>query len=124
MAREKIDHSVLQDENIIYIENDCIRLGVNLALGGVVTYLAEHGKPNLINSHDWGRQVQMSFYSGPTPFEPDGAEVDEGWKGLGWNPIQCGDCYGHRSTLLEHRCEDGGIYVRCIPMHYICIQQN
>ncbi len=118
MAREKIDHSVLEDENILYIENDHIRLGVNLALGGVVTYLAEHGKPNLINSADWGRQVQMSFYSGPAPFEPNGIEVDEGWKGLGWNPIQCGDCYGHRSTLLEHRCENDEIYVRCIPMHW------
>ena len=48
------------DEKVIYIENDSIRLGVNLDLGGAVTYLAEHGRKNLINSFDWGRQVQMS----------------------------------------------------------------
>lgn len=118
MAMEKIDHSVLEGDNILYIENDRIKLGVNLALGGVVTYLAEHGKPNLINSFDWGRQVQMSFYSYPVPFVPEGAAVKEAWKYLGWNPIQCGDCYGHRSTLLDHRCENGEIYVRCIPMHW------
>ena len=118
MAREAIDHSVLNDENIVYIENEHIRLGINLALGGVVTYLAERGRPNLINSYDWGRQVQMSFYSHPVPFQPEGVDMVEAWREIGWNPIQCGDCFGHRSTLLEHRCSDGEIYVKCIPMHW------
>ncbi len=118
MAQLKIDHSVLEDENIIYIQNDRIRLGVNLSLGGAVTYLAHHGKPNLINSYDWGRQVQMSFYSHPVPFKPEGYEMNEGWWGIGWNPIQSGDCYGHRSTVLEHRATENEIYVKCIPMHW------
>ena len=107
MAKLKIDHTVLSDDHIIYTENEKLRLGVNLALGGAVTYLAEHGKPNLINSYDWGRQVQMSFYSGPNPFEPAGSTVLESWKYLGWNPIQCGDCFGHRSEILDYRCENG-----------------
>ncbi len=118
MAKLKIDHAVLNDDHIIYTENEKLRLGVNLALGGAVTYLAEHGKPNLINSYDWGRQVQMSFYSGPNPFEPAGSTVLESWKYLGWNPIQCGDCFGHRSEILDYRCENGEIYVKCIPMHW------
>ena len=37
-------------ENIPTIENDCIRLGVNLGLGGAVTSLCRKGGPNLINS--------------------------------------------------------------------------
>ncbi len=118
MAMEKIDHSVLEDENILYIENEHIRLGVNLALGGCITYLAEHGHENLINSHDWGRQVQMSFYSYPVPFRPEGVDMVEAWSAIGWNPIQCGDCFSHRSTLLEHSCRDGEIHVKCIPMHW------
>ena len=118
MAKKEIDHSVLDGDNILYIENDRIRLGINLALGGVVTYLAQHGHPNLINSHDWGRQVQMSFYSHPVPFHPEGFDMNENWRSIGWNPIQCGDCFGHRSTILDYRCENGEIYVKCIPMHW------
>ena len=46
-----------------YIDNGVIKLGVNLALGGAITYLAESktGK-NIVNNWDWGRQIQMSFY--------------------------------------------------------------
>ena len=70
------------------IENEYIKLGVNLGLGGAVTYLCEHGRENLINSFDWGRQVQMSFYSGPNLFTPRGKQPRAEWRGLGWNPIQ------------------------------------
>ena len=113
-----IDHRFLSDEHILYIENEHIRLGINLALGGAVTYLAEHGKPNLINSSDWGRQVQMSFYGYPVPFLPEGVDVADHWKDLGWNPIGCGDFYGNRSRILESRSDCGEIYVRCRPMQW------
>ena len=118
MARLAIDHGMLRDENLLVIQNDRVRLGVNLAVGGAVTYLAELGRPNLINSFDLGRQVQMSFYSYPVPFHPEGKDMDESWRTIGWNPIQVGDAYGHRSQILESRCEDNEIYVKCIPMHW------
>lgn len=114
----EIDHSVLEGENILWLENTSLRLGVNLGLGGAVTFLAEHDRPNLINSHDWGRQVQMSFYGHPAPYEPEGKTVNEDWRGLGWNPIQSGDCYGHRSKVLEYRTDGNGIYVKCVPMQW------
>lgn len=116
--RKEIDHSVLEGDNIVTVKNEYVELGINLALGGAVTYFAEHGRPNLINSADWGRQVQMSFYSGPVPFEPDGHEVSQSWKSLGWNPIQCGDCYGNRSEILLCERENGKIHVKCRPMHW------
>ncbi|MCE9631157.1 MAG: hypothetical protein K8S94_10655 [Planctomycetia bacterium] len=79
-------------ENISYLDNGQIRLGVNLDLGGAVTFLADsRDGVNRINSWDWGRQVQMSFYSGPVPFQPPGTTLADSWKGLGWNPIQSGD---------------------------------
>ena len=43
------DYKIL-DENVVCIENEYIKLGINVALGGAVTYLAEHGKKNLINA--------------------------------------------------------------------------
>ena len=114
----EINHGILEDENLLWIENDALRLGVNLGLGGAVTFLAEHGRPNLINSHDWGRQVQMSFYSHPVPYEPEGKTVNENWRYLGWNPIQSGDCYGHRSKVLAYRTDGNEIQVECVPMQW------
>jgi hypothetical protein len=60
-------------EKMSFVDNGAIRLGVDLNLGGSVTYLtdADDGT-NIINNHDWGRQIQMSFYSGPQPFMPNG----------------------------------------------------
>lgn len=115
---KNIDHAILESDNISWIENDKIKLGINLGLGGAVTYLAEHGKPNLINSADWGRQVQMSFYSFPVPFHPEGYNMQESWHFIGWNPIQSGDCYGNRSVILEHENTGDAIYVKCVPMHW------
>ncbi len=115
---DMFDYNSLNDENILYAENEYIKLGINLALGGAVTYLAEHGKPNMINSFDWGRQIQLSFYGYPKYFCPEGVEISTDWAHAGWNPISCGDCFGNRSKILESRSENGEIYVKCIPMQW------
>lgn len=102
-----------------WLDNGVIRLGVDLELGGAITWLSRAGEQaNLINSHDWGRQVQMSFYGGPVPYSVGEKEPRADWAGLGWNPIQSGDTYGHRSKVLEQRNDGGQIYVKCIPMQW------
>lgn len=79
-------------KSMSYIQNDRIKVGIDLNLGGSITYLADVLKEeNLINNHDWGRQVQMSFYSQPRPYTPNGKQPAPYWRGLGWNPIQSGD---------------------------------
>ncbi|WP_300603112.1 hypothetical protein [Niabella sp.] len=101
-----------------YIDNGIIRLGIDLNLGGAITYLSEKGKPNMINNWDWGRQIQMSFYSGPVPYEPEGKKPHKGWTFIGWNPIQSGDVAGNRSRVTEFKRTGNSLYVRCIPMHW------
>ena len=105
-----------------YLDNGVVRLGVNLSIGGAITYFADVSptgdKANMVNSHDWGRQVQMSHYSGPSPFEPDGKKPHSHWVQLGWNPIQSGDCFGHASKILKCKNDGKSIYVKCIPMHW------
>ena len=102
-----------------YLDNGVIRLGVNLDIGGSITYLADAKKKvNVVNNHDWGRQIQMSFYSGPNPFTPGGKQPNKHWVFLGWNPIQSGDVYGFRSKVIEYRNDGKSIYVKCTPMHW------
>ena len=62
-----------QTDQMSWLDNGQIRLGADLTIGGAITYLADAArKNNVINSHDWGRQIQMSFYSGPRRLPPRG----------------------------------------------------
>jgi len=106
------------EHGVRYLDNGRIRLGVDLDKGGSITYLAKAGGENMVNSADLGRQIQMSFYSGPVPYAPGGKQPADVWKGLGWNPIQTGDFYGHPSQVLEFHTDEETIYLKCIPMHW------
>ena len=108
------------DEPIRYIENDRVKVGFNLAIGGAVVYLEDkkNNSGNMINSYDWGRQIQLSYYSGPHPFiGPNGEKPSDSWAGLGWNPIQAGDCGGYGSRVLEFKIiGDDQAFVKARPM--------
>ena len=112
--------SILANENIIYIQNADIKLGVNLDLGGAITYLSEtESAENMINNYDWGRQIQMSFYSGPNPYIPEsGQQPHEKWAFLGWNPIQSGDVGGYKSKVTDFYHGEDSIYIKSIPMQW------
>ncbi len=107
------------DEPIRYIENDRVKVGFNLAIGGAVVYLEDkkNNSGNMINSFDWGRQIQLSYYSGPHPFiGPNGEKPSESWAGLGWNPIQAGDCGGYGSRVLAFKVNGNQAYIKTRPM--------
>ena len=113
-ARQKYDPAKVE-----YIDNGTIRLGVSLDLGGAITYIAKSkGGKNIINNHDWGRQIQMSFFAEPVPYTENGQKPKKHWKHIGWNPIQAGDDYGNGSKVVEFQKKDTGLYVKCIPMQW------
>ena len=101
-----------------FLENDRVKVGVDLRVGGAITWLSRDGGGNLVNNFDHGRQVQLSFYSGPVPFEAEGQKPSEHWRHLGWNPIQAGDDFGHGSRIVEERCDGRTIYVKCVPLQW------
>lgn len=102
-----------------YIDNGTIKLGVNLALGGAITYMADcTDGENMVNNYDWGRQIQMSFFAGPQPYVEKGQKPKKHWEHIGWNPIQAGDDYGNGSKVLEFTKTDASLYVKCIPMQW------
>ena len=106
-------------EDTDYLDNGIIRIGVNKAAGGTITYLADSKqKVNVVNNFDLGRQIQMSFYSGPTPFAPNGKQPKGGWEHTGWNPVQAGDIFGNWSKTLEFKNDNKVIYSKSIPMQW------
>jgi hypothetical protein len=102
-----------------FLDNGEVRIGMDLALGGAVTFISSKGHPrNIINSADLGREIQMSHYSGPWPFEVGDKKPNRAWAGLGWNPIQTGDCYNNPSEVVEHRNDGKQLYIKCIPKQW------
>jgi hypothetical protein len=105
-------------EAVQYLDNGKVRVGFDLGKGGAITFLSHRGGPNMVNDCDLGRQIQMSYYSGPVPFQPTGAQLAPTWAGLGWNPIQSGDTFGHSSSMVAFRKGRDWAYLKCIPMHW------
>lgn len=97
------------------LDNGVIRIGVDLDIGGTITFLSRSNDgTNLINSHDLGRQVQQSYYSGPHPF----GKAHPGWKDWPWNPIGSGDVHNHPSRATEHSNDGKTLYTRTVPMQW------
>ena len=109
----------LPTPKMTFLDNGEVRIGMDLALGGAVTFISSKDHPgNIINSADLGRQIQMSHYSGPWPFEVGDKKPHKAWAGLGWNPIQTGDCYMNPSKFVEHKNDGKELYIKCIPMQW------
>jgi len=99
-----------------FVENRFIRVGVDLQVGGAITHVSEPGGANLINSFDLGRQIQQSYYSGPSNYQREGKQKSPAWTAFPWNPIQTGDAYHNGSKVVEHQVRDGELYVKTVPM--------
>src|SRR5262245_39439177 len=98
-----------------YLDNGVIRVGVDLDMGGVISYLSRSSDPrNVINVHDFGREVQQSYYSGPKPF----GESHPAFPNWSWNPIGAGDIYGNLSRVVASSNDGTTLYVLAIPMQW------
>ncbi len=102
-------------ERMSHLDNGTIRIGVDLDIGGTITFLSRsQDAVSLINSHDLGRQVQQSYYAGPHPF----GQAHPGWKNWPWNPIGSGDVYNHPSRVVGHSNDGKTLYIKTIPMQW------
>ncbi len=106
--------ALARGEQLKTLENKQIRVGIDLDHGGAISLLGKPGGENLINSHDMGRYIQPSFYSGPQPF----GEAHPGWKGWPWNPIGAGDVYGNTAKIVDFVASADQLYVKTIPMQW------
>ncbi len=115
IVKKNIEKKLKQVPNEVYLSNDKLKVGVDLNLGGTITYISspESGE-NVINSHDPGREIQQSYYSGPRPF----GNPSPSWKDWGWNPIGAGDTYGNRSPVIATNITAREIYTKTIPLQW------
>jgi hypothetical protein len=96
-----------------YLDNGQIRIGVDLARGGAISYLSLSGtSDNVVNVHDLGRYIQQSYYAGPQPFIPPGAVQHPAYAGWPWNPVQAGDVYDYTPQLLACSNDGTTLYVK------------
>lgn len=109
---------VPRDSKMSYLDNGEVKVGVDLNRGGAIAFLASAGEDNLVNNFDLGRQIQLSFFSGPVPFEADGQRPSEHWEHIGWNPIQAGDDFDNRSRVVAHRNNGHALYIKTQPMQW------
>lgn len=98
-----------------FLDNRTIKIGVDLNKGGVITFLADSNNlENVVNTHDMGRMIQQSYYSGPSPY----GSPHPAYPKWNWNPVAAGDVYGHTSQVVSHSNDGKMLYVKNIPMQW------
>ena len=104
-----------RESRMAYLDNGIIKVGVNLDRGGSIGFLADvrQGR-NVVNTHDLGRWIGQSYYSGPTPF----GTPHPNWKNWPWNPVSAGDVYGNPSKLIETTNDGKALYIKSVPMQW------
>jgi hypothetical protein len=102
-------------EKISYIDNHIIRIGIDLSKGGTIVFLADSNNLiNTVNTHDMGRMIQQSYYSGPSPF----GSPHPAYPNWGWNPVGAGDVYGFTSQVVSHSNDGHTLYTKSIPKQW------
>jgi hypothetical protein len=107
-----ISSQALSAEHWIYLDNQHIRLGINMDAGGCIGWLSpSRSTDNVLNAFDHGRYVQQSFYG-----DTDGSD----WNGKPWcyNPVQGGSWKGQPATILESKAEEHSLYVKTRPRQW------
>lgn len=116
-------------DRFTYIDNGVIRVGVDLTRGGSIGFLADARDPqtSVINCHDMGREVQLSFYAPPNPYNPPTAKYPDGacdhlfmHKPWPWNPIGAGDIDGNHGEILSVKTTNTSIHVVTRPLQWAC----
>ncbi|MBJ7326406.1 MAG: hypothetical protein JHC52_03570 [Chthoniobacterales bacterium] len=101
------------------LDNGTVQITVDLDKGGgIVGFNPSGSTNNVINYYDLGRDCQQSYYSGPSQFKPAGATQNSKWNPWPWNPVQAGDCYNNKATLINWSNDGTTLYVKSRPKQW------
>lgn len=77
-------------ETMHFIESGVVKIGIDAARGGSITWLSWRGQPkNVVNHADPGRLIQQSYYAGHR-LDRRAEGQSPAWSPWTWNPIQGG----------------------------------
>lgn len=131
------------NDDLLFMDNGNLKIGVNLKWGGGLFYLAYKkekvfqvdqngetkigidydqlenaavsysGDINLLNHHDVGRLVQQSYYGTTLPPYVTGTYL--GMSGIPYNPVQGGDQKENESKIVDFYASGDTLYIKCQP---------
>jgi hypothetical protein len=109
-------------DNLQYVDNGVVKLGIDLTRGGSIGFFGASGSDdNLVNCHDMGREIQLSFYSGPSFYNPgnkcDKLFMHQEWP---WNPIGAGDVKGNHGKINSWGINATTAHVNTTPLQWAC----
>jgi hypothetical protein len=108
----------LASAQVTSITNGAVSVGIDTSKGGAITLLKSNSDGrNLINTTDLGREIQPSYYSGPSGFNPNGTQ-SPGYPNWPWNPTQAGDVYGNASQVVTWSNNGSQLYVKTVPKQW------
>lgn len=129
----------------VFIQTDEYKIGVNLPWGGALSYMEDlnsdveavkvdgrifvdsnagerygakvvNKNVNLINRADTGRLVQQSYYGAQnSPEYENGEFMGNVWS---YNPVQGGNQFNENSKIVDIRCDENSIYIKCQPLDW------
>lgn len=94
--------AVAPSNKIIAVTSGSLRVEMRTDYGGAITGVKPDGTNNLINNFDHGRQMPVSSYSDPFPFNVAGYYKPSPWEGFPLNPLETGDWAGNPSEFLQY----------------------
>ncbi len=123
---DKITLTTADSPEVLYLQNEYIKVGVMRKFGGAIFYLADMSdlNRNYVNYADEGKLVQQSFWGKAYEDEPDIFSGGD-WTDSVWNPCQGGN-QKFNPELNRNLTPGGGvirksgntIYSECYPLSF------
>lgn len=101
-----IDAFEVMPDNVVYLDNGRLKVGVRLDWGGAIYEIFYNGR-SLVDNVDVGALIQFSVYDGNNINSPSE-----------WNPVQAGDVYNNSNSVINYTQTNSEIYTKCQPLNW------
>jgi hypothetical protein len=108
-------NSVSRGGEMLFLDNGHVRIGIDRAKGGAITWLSWPAYPrNMVNSADPGRLIQQSYYAG-LRLDRRAEGQSASWSPWSWNPIQGGGVSSWARVNVFERRDGPALFAETVP---------
>ncbi len=102
-------------EDLRFLDNGTVKVGIDLRKGGSITWLSSAAYPkNTVNHSDPGRLIQQSYYAG-LRLDRTADGQSKHWSPWSWNPIQGGGISSWARITRFERREPATLFTETVP---------